>query len=100
MYPNACAARAAGFDLGDKVGCAPPNDTLFGCGSHYCKLAAEYCQHVTSDVGSLPDDWYCMPLPPVCGATPDCDCLEKTPCGGFSCSGDAAKGLQTHCPGG
>ena len=99
VYGNACNAYAAGVDISN-AGCPSPDPGLFSCGSGFCDKATQYCQKIGSDVGSIPDDYMCQPIPPVCNGTPSCDCLGKTVCGMFTCDATSDGGFLTVCPGG
>jgi hypothetical protein len=97
MYDNPCLANAAGFDANDN-GCPAPMGA-FTCGSHFCTLGSQYCQHTTSDVGGQPDSYSCNPLPADCGAMPSCACLSAVPCA-MMCVMTMDGGLMVNCPGG
>lgn len=76
-----------------ELGCADP---LFACGpSAFCSRWTEYCRHTLSDVGGVPDDYRCAPLPEDCPA--DCTCFGGSaggcttdPDGGVTVTGGGA----------
>jgi len=96
-YGNSCDAAREGFDLNDLGGCTPPPG-MFGCGSHFCQLATDYCEDMTNDVGPMPSTFPCKPLPTACGAAPSCACLASVACG-FSCATTGDGGLEVTCGG-
>jgi hypothetical protein len=95
---NQCAGQSGGQDVNAKGGCSAPQGT-FACGSSFCTSGQQYCQIVISDVGGIPDEFSCKPLPTGCGSAPSCACLEKQPCGDF-CKADSAGNFTLTCPGG
>lgn len=75
----------------------PDCQPVFGCGPTSCVRSTEYCVHTLSDIGGVPDDYRCQPLPAGCSS---CECLGATggPWGP-SCSDDGA-GAVTIVQGG
>jgi hypothetical protein len=72
--------------------------SAFDCGSQQCRLGAEYCRRVTSDVVGQSDGYVCLPLPQACGTAASCDCVK-----GVSCSDRCAavgNEVTVTCPGG
>jgi hypothetical protein len=102
IHTNPCMAHAAGTDVSNLGGC-PLMAGNFACGPKQCGTAAEYCQHVGSDVGGQPDSWVCLPF--AAGscmvAVPTCACVatETANCGG-TCEIEQDSGVVIHCPGG
>lgn len=96
---NECGAFADGKDLWSKGGCTAP-EGLIACGAKFCQAASQYCQHTTSDVGSLPDDYICRELPAACGGVGTCACLAGEPCIGSDLCTEANGGATIICPGG
>jgi hypothetical protein len=101
LYDNPCLAGLAGVDIdGDSSHCTlPPGQ--FACGPSICDLAAQYCEHTTSDMGG-PDLFQCLALPLDCQSGPmagDCACLTAVPCG-MMCVKAGDGSLQVNCPGG
>jgi hypothetical protein len=93
VYPNACAAAAAGADLSLLGACPAPPGT-FACGSGFCDQADDYC---LVQMPGDPDPYTCEKLPPNCnnpGAT--CACLSDLPCGTMCEETDG--GFTVTCP--
>ncbi len=74
----------------------------YACGDTKCKLNAEYCTIIKSDLPGFPDTANCAPIPAICAKdpAPSCACLSKTPCGQFECDEVAGGGFVLTCPGG
>ncbi|MCC6668246.1 MAG: hypothetical protein IT375_31165 [Polyangiaceae bacterium] len=79
VYPTACAAHAAGYDLSGadpgKHSCSgayTPAGT-FPCGPWYCDAAKSYCYHGLGDMSDRKSE--CRDLPAACGGVASCDCL-------------------------
>jgi hypothetical protein len=67
-----------------------------------CDSTVEYCERDVSDVGGIPDTFFCKPLPDACKSGPmahQCICLEPLPCGG-TCVDKAAGAFELMCAGG
>ncbi|MFO0685966.1 MAG: hypothetical protein U0234_28155 [Sandaracinus sp.] len=75
----------------------PDCQPTFDCGPTSCVRSSEYCVHTLSDIGGVPDDYRCQPMPAGCSS---CDCLATTggPWGP-SCTDDGA-GAVTLVQGG
>lgn len=75
----------------------PDCQPTFACGPTSCVRSSEYCVHTLSDIGGVPDDYRCQPLPAGCTT---CECLSTTgQPWGPSCSDDGA-GAVTVVQGG
>lgn len=76
----------------------PPPCTSFDCGPELrCAAETEYCQRGISDIGGVPDDYACRPLPIGCPSPDACDCIGV---GWSSCERGADGGLVVTYPGG
>jgi hypothetical protein len=99
VYPNECAAHAAGVDLAVMGGCKAVLPDWAACGRRYCDAHTSYCAIYLSDVFELPTDYFCRPLPPSClpdaGAHRTCSCFPAgTPCLSF-CGPLSTGGVET-----
>ncbi|MDI1436079.1 hypothetical protein [Polyangium sorediatum] len=94
VYPDACAARAAGVDLGTTGTCAAPAGH-FACGPFFCAVGQEAC---TNDPVYF--SYACVTLPAECqpqGMPKDCTCwkdLAMCPI----CMQDEDGNLSLSCP--
>jgi hypothetical protein len=98
VHSNACAGQTTGSDVSATGGCAPPGGE-FACGPLFCQTGSEYCLRGVSDVGGIPDQYECRPVPPDCGTAPSCACLANEPCGDW-CETLAPGAILLTCPGG
>ncbi|MDI1449616.1 hypothetical protein [Polyangium sp. 6x1] len=94
VYPDRCAAFAAGVDVGAMVGCVPPAG-MFACGESFCDVGQEACAH-----DPIYFSYWCMTLPAECqpqGMPKDCTCWKDVAtCSG--CMQDADGNLFLSCP--
>lgn len=97
VHASGCIGYLYGTDIAPASGCAKPAGT-FECGSLFCDLATQYCQHSTDDTGG-PGSFYCNDLPAICSPSADCACLANESCGSI-CDQGADGGLTVICPGG
>jgi hypothetical protein len=100
LYPNACAANAAGVDVSPDGGCQPPAGWV-SCGPQFCDATTSYCQSTGNDaIGpGQPCTYYsCNPLPSACIGSKDCSCFGTTACSS-TCTWDGS-GFQLVCMGG
>jgi hypothetical protein len=95
VYSSACAAASAGTDVNVLASCPAPTGT-FHCGGQFCAIGAEYCLDETGAVGPVDTAFSCAQLPPLCGASASCACLNDQPCG-FACDQGADGGLTLSC---
>ena len=94
IYPNECAAHAAGARLAPVGSCASPPAGYFRCGPRFCRQGTQYCQHRMLD--SLDAIDTCVTLPPACAPQPACACLMQVACGP-SCT-NSGPDLTVTCP--
>jgi hypothetical protein len=72
----------------------PPPCTSFECGPELrCAAEREFCAHQVSDVGGVPDDYACRPLPAGCAS---CGCMPEP----AWCSQGPEGGITMTYPGG
>lgn len=76
----------------------PDCQPTFECGPTSCVRGTEHCVHTLSDIGGVPDDYRCQPMPAGCSS---CDCLPTTggPWGP-SCTDDGAGAVTIVLGGG
>jgi hypothetical protein len=98
VYPSPCDAAAAGADIDDLGGCTPPAGT-FGCGAHFCKQDAEYCEIFPDGTSAGTSTYVCQPMPSNCGNPPTCACLSSAGCGGDCMTSNDGDGLEIVCAG-
>ncbi|MDI1476204.1 hypothetical protein [Polyangium sp. y55x31] len=94
VYPDACAALAAGVDLGAMGVCTPPAGT-FTCGPFFCAVGQQACAH-----DPIYGAYECVSLPAEClpqGMPKDCTCWKDlATCSG--CMQDADGNFYFSCP--
>jgi len=85
-----CNILVCNGGLWNRLEAFPPPEpcTSFDCGPELrCQAETQYCEHVLSDVGGVPDGFACRPLPAGCTS---CDCTaspaacEQGPEGGMT----------------
>jgi hypothetical protein len=97
VFPNSCAAAAAGLDV-SAGGCPAPAGT-FACGSLFCNIADEICTKTAVATGIA---YGCVAKLPNCatGCEPTCPSYCGCPLGkicGF-CGVDTTGGAILNCP--
>ena len=97
-YGTGCLAHVARVDTDIEGTCpAPPGE--FPCGNVFCAIAESYCERIVSDVGGVPDSYFCQPLPAPCNRSMSCACLAGVTCGD-RCEEFVEGGMMVTCPGG
>lgn len=83
------------LDIGVGVDAGP---APFVCGDMICDSSTQYCTHVLSDEGGVPDSFYCSNYTDIECSAHNCSCFGTSPTGG-SCDQDS-NGYLTFTIGG
>ena len=75
VYSSPCAAHQAGVDVGPACDSSLTPTGLIPCGAIYCDPQTTYC--LRGDGDAADHIYRCIDLPAACGASPDCDCIDR-----------------------